>query len=225
MFFDTTDGTGAKSYPLMNRASLYEGANPNFLLSPTNAEAIKRYLYFKWTNNADTNWAYEPGASVTQTWPLPENLKVTNTTLRTAALGGYPLGDLYHWDKTRYNSWKAQAETERRRIDQWLATGVDPGPLSVEQQPGIPTAFTLGQNYPNPFNPGTKIDYSLPQSGHVSLKVYDLLGREVATLFDGEQVAGNYTATFDGAKLASGVYLYRLQSGTSSVAKKLVLMK
>jgi hypothetical protein len=89
----------------------------------------------------------------------------------------------------------------------------------------IPTKFNLSQNYPNPFNPTTKISYSLPQSGYITLKVYNILGQEVSTLFAGEQRAGNYVATFDASKLASGVYLYRLEAGTFSVTKKLVLLK
>jgi hypothetical protein len=92
---------------------------------------------------------------------------------------------------------------------------------------GVPNNFVLYQNYPNPFNPSTKIRYSIPvESGPVTLKVYDLFGREVAVLVDNEQKpAGVYEATFDASKLASGVYTYRLQSSSFIVSKKMVLMK
>jgi hypothetical protein len=89
----------------------------------------------------------------------------------------------------------------------------------------IPAEYTLSQNYPNPFNPTTNIDFSIPKSGYVSLKVYNTLGQEVATLFQGFQKAGFFKAEFNASKLASGVYLYRLESGNISIAKKLILMK
>ena len=89
----------------------------------------------------------------------------------------------------------------------------------------FPNRFELAQNYPNPFNPTTEIKYSAPQKGYVSLKVYDLLGREVATLFDGIQSPGEHSARFDGANRASGVYFYRLKEGATEATKKLVLLK
>lgn len=89
----------------------------------------------------------------------------------------------------------------------------------------VPATFALTQNYPNPFNPATQIEYTIPQSGLVTLKVYNLLGQEVATLLSEVQNAGNYKATFDGSKLASGVYFYRLDVGNFSATKKMILMK
>lgn len=80
------------------------------------------------------------------------------------------------------------------------------------QSPGIIKEYALEQNYPNPFNPKTVISYQLPVASKVSLKVYDVLGREVATLVDGMKDAGAYSATFDGARLASGVYIMRLSA-------------
>jgi len=89
-----------------------------------------------------------------------------------------------------------------------------------------PTRYTLAQNYPNPFNPSTTIGYSLPNAGNVTLKVYDLLGKEVATLVNGYQVAGNHKVTFNASHLTSGVYFYRLTTGSSyNVVKKMVLLK
>jgi hypothetical protein len=98
---------------------------------------------------------------------------------------------------------------------------------NVEQSevPNIPKEFSLRQNYPNPFNPSTVIEYQLPAKNMVSLKVFDILGREVITLVDKHQEAGIYQITFNGANLPSGIYLYRLQSGTFTETKKLVLLK
>jgi GH35 family endo-1,4-beta-xylanase len=96
---------------------------------------------------------------------------------------------------------------------------------SVSKEPSAPRFFSLGQNYPNPFNPTTRINYSVPVSGYVSLKVYSILGAEVATLYSGHRQAGDYSLTFNASGLPSGVYFYRLQSSTFSNTKKLTLMK
>jgi hypothetical protein len=89
----------------------------------------------------------------------------------------------------------------------------------------VPTAYSLSQNYPNPFNPTTNIEYSIPVSGQISLKVYNSLGQIVATLFEGHQKAGKHVAKFNASGLASGVYIYRLESGNTYLAKKFILMK
>ncbi|MHB8580109.1 MAG: alpha-amylase family glycosyl hydrolase [Ignavibacteriaceae bacterium] len=89
--------------------------------------------------------------------------------------------------------------------------------------------FELGQNYPNPFNPSTIIKYQLPKSGLVNLKIYDVLGREIETLVNKEEPAGSYTVQFNstakGISLPSGIYFYRLQSGSNIETKKMILMK
>ena len=89
----------------------------------------------------------------------------------------------------------------------------------------IPKVFSLSQNYPNPFNPTTQIKYSVPFSGNISLKVYNVLGVEVATLFEGVKQAGNYSTSFNASSLASGVYFYRLNADSYSETKKLMLLK
>jgi hypothetical protein len=89
----------------------------------------------------------------------------------------------------------------------------------------IQSNFEVSQNYPNPFNPSTVISYQLPVAGHVSLKVYNMLGQEVATLVDGVQDAGFKSVTFDASRLSSGVYFYRLQSGAFVQNNKMLLLK
>ena len=98
-------------------------------------------------------------------------------------------------------------------------TGVD------EFRPAVPAEFLLGQNYPNPFNPSTNIQYSLPSAQYVSLKVFDVLGRELQTLVQRQQEAGTHEVTFDGTELASGVYYYRLTAGNSIQIKRMLLVR
>ena len=95
----------------------------------------------------------------------------------------------------------------------------------VDNKVNLPTKFSLKQNYPNPFNPTTTISFSLPSKSFASLKVFDLIGREVATIVSEEMSAGNYTKQWNAAALTSGIYFYRLQSGTFTETKKLVLLK
>lgn len=89
----------------------------------------------------------------------------------------------------------------------------------------IPKEYSLSQNYPNPFNPSTTIEYSIPKDGNVSLKVYDINGRETATLIDKFQKAGSYITMWDASKYSSGVYFYRIISGSYVETKKMVLKK
>jgi len=89
----------------------------------------------------------------------------------------------------------------------------------------VPKVFSLSQNYPNPFNPMTKINYSIPNSVKVSLKVYDILGRLVKTLVNEQKDAGTHFVTFDGTGLSSGVYFYRIDAGDFVQSKKMVLVK
>ncbi|HXG37191.1 MAG TPA: T9SS type A sorting domain-containing protein [Bacteroidota bacterium] len=96
---------------------------------------------------------------------------------------------------------------------------------TAELNEAWPRTFALHQNYPNPFNPQTRIRYELPEASHVTLKVYDLLGREVRTLVDEFQTPGVYTALFSAEDLASGVYLYRLQVGAFTMTRKLLIIQ
>jgi hypothetical protein len=89
----------------------------------------------------------------------------------------------------------------------------------------LPASFSLQQNYPNPFNPETVIGYWLPVAGYVSLKVYDMLGREVATLVNEYKLAGNYSVQFNAGTFTSGVYFYRMESGSYTQTKKLIILK
>jgi len=103
----------------------------------------------------------------------------------------------------------------------------------VENGANVPATYALSQNYPNPFNPATTIRYALPERSNVTLKVYDMVGREVATLVKGEVAAGSYDVVFDASRLASGVYFYRILASPAGGSQrdpfvatyKLVLVK
>ena len=132
----------------------------------------------------------------TQGYPVPNNLRYSATLTGS---DGLPLGDLTWWPE--------------------ITTGVE------QINNSVPAKYTLSQNYPNPFNPTTNIKYSIPQSGFVTLKVYNMLGQEVATLVNQQQKVGEYNVDFDASNLASGVYMYRIQAGNVTLTKKMLLLK
>lgn len=97
--------------------------------------------------------------------------------------------------------------------------------LDELQSLNTPTIFFLRQNYPNPFNPSTIISWQSPVSSHQTLKVFDILGREIATLVDEYRAAGMYDIKFDASKLSSGIYIYRIQIGSFVSSKKMIYLK
>jgi len=98
-------------------------------------------------------------------------------------------------------------------------------PTSLKEETELPTKFSLSQNFPNPFNPVTSIEYRVASSEYVSLKVYNLLGKEVATLVNGMRSPGNYSVKFDGSELGSGIYIYKLQTESFTKSMKMMLLK
>jgi ELWxxDGT repeat protein len=100
-----------------------------------------------------------------------------------------------------------------------------PPPTVTEARTQLPIEFSLGQNYPNPFNPSTLINYTLASSAYVTLKVYNTLGQEIASLVNGQQEAGYKMAKFEITNLPSGIYIYRLSVGSFTDTKKMILMK
>ncbi len=110
----------------------------------------------------------------------------------------------------------------------FLASHMVSGPVTTveeDRNEGIPSTYKLNQNYPNPFNPTTTIEFALPKSSPVTLKIFDMLGREMATLVDEELPAGVHKVVFDAKKLPTGVYFYRLQAEAFSQIRRLILLK
>jgi hypothetical protein len=178
-------------------------------------------LWRQWDNNELYSFLH-PAWYIHADWPIPIDLSYTDTNLLTAGLEGFPLGDL-GWFPTQLAAWQAQRATEMDRIQKVLDTGRPYGTAVAAAQ--IPQAFQLQQNYPNPFNPSTVISYSLEKAGNVTLKVYNMLGQEVATLVNGFQTVNTYNVTFNASSLSSGIYLYELRTGSNVVTKKMILMK
>jgi Secretion system C-terminal sorting domain len=119
------------------------------------------------------------------------------------------------------NNW-GRVDTLVARSVSWLTDGIV---LDNPSEGSVPSEYTLEQNYPNPFNPSTTLVYSIPQESQVSLKIYDVMGREVVELVNGKQTAGSYSIEFEAASLASGTYFYKLTAGEFSSVKKMVLLK
>lgn len=111
-------------------------------------------------------------------------------------------------------------------VNMWIEVTVTTGTTDVGIEPGrIPTSFELQQNYPNPFNPSTVIRYSIPTAGNVTLKIYDLLGRELRSLVSGYQQRGAYEVVFNADGLPSGTYFYEIRSGNFADVKKMILIR
>jgi Secretion system C-terminal sorting domain len=157
-------------------------------------------------------------------WPIPVDLSYNNATLLAGATGGFPVGDL-NWFPTTKATWLAQRDAENTVITNALNTGITTIPTGVANVGNLPIKFQLHQNYPNPFNPSTTITFSLPHSTNTSLKVFDMLGREVALLVDGYMAAGSHEVHFNATSLASGIYYYKLTSGNFTEVKKMMLVK
>jgi len=156
------------------------------------------YLYIDGSNGAQLYWfSFPPYANSPSIGDFEGNGK----------------NDIVWWRRTQDSTW----------IEVYATKGISTG---VSQQvQNLPSTIKLGQNYPNPFNPSTTIQYSLPSNGNVTLKVYDVLGREVETLVNGRQAAGTHCVILNASRLASGVYFYQLQAGDNVQCKKLMVIK
>jgi len=121
-----------------------------------------------------------------------------------------------------YTSWTLTTGPPGRANTRFEFTGPT-GVSTITSE--IPDSYSLGQNYPNPFNPTTKINFALPKSGLVTLKIYDVLGREVKILVNDIKQAGNYSVDFNASEFSSGVYFYRLEAGTFNETKRMLMIK
>ena len=191
-------------HPKFTMANNYDGEDPGFVKPATNLDSLMVFLQYRYVTGGSCFWGYNPDLNAA--WPLKEDLSYTNATLLAGGSDGLPVGDLYHWFPAKYAQYVL--------------------PTSVKQTSNtVPQSMRLDQNYPNPFNPETKIAYAVPKTASVSLKIFNVLGQEVATLYNGIQSPGSYTATFNGVNLASGAYIYTLTVGDQTMTKKMLMLK
>jgi len=173
------------------------------------------------------------------------NMNVTaNTTLifTTYLVGAYDLNEYTSGHKSDANAGYLEGEryvksgTGDADMELWPGWDVHPwdsnfwlqGTIqvsSVEEIDFPPTVFSLSQNYPNPFNPSTTIHFTVPQNNQVTLKIFDVMGKEVATLINEEKSEGNYEIEFNATNLPSSIYFYQLRAGSFNQTKKMLLLK
>jgi hypothetical protein len=208
MFENDTDWPGLE---LENTTSLDPQFADYFDYSDTLINYSKYFYKYAWPDAKPTKFMMDPADAnpYTPTDPMFYDLKVTNTTLRTASTSGSVIGDLTWELENGYNS----TQTE-------IATKVS------EESLIQPDEFVLLQNYPNPFNPATTISFNIPVSEKVTLEVYNALGQKVSTILKEKSLrAGTHILKFNGSKLTSGIYFYRINAGDYSATKKMVLLK
>jgi hypothetical protein len=176
--------------------------------------------------NLDTTW--NPNDSVVTTIDgsgvLPIHLGISVSVPDTAIEGTYKaeVGVVAYYSGFLKGSSKF---TNKQAFIMSTFTVHVSGSSGINDEQKLPTEFNLAQNYPNPFNPTTIINYQLPSNSHVVLKVYNMLGQEAATLVNEKREAGKHTVEFDASRLTSGVYFYRIQAGSFTQTKKLLLLR
>ncbi len=148
---------------------------------------------------------------------LVDTSGITDTTFTFSNITLDP-GKIYFWRVAASNEY-GQSLFSNANGFKTIVTAV------TAEKNGVPADYNLAQNYPNPFNPSTEIKFAIPRSGFTSLKVYDVLGNEVAVLVNEDLGAGYYTARFDGTSLSSGLYIYVLQTNGQVLSKKMMMIK
>jgi hypothetical protein len=188
---------------------------PPTLLSPPIASNISRTPTFIWSKG--TAASYRLRVTDIVTGAVVIDVTVGDTTFLSNRI--LEAGKIYTWVVSASNAYGSSDWSAEGRF----RTGQD---VTVAERNGaVPNEFALSQNYPNPFNPATKIEFALPQSSLTTLKVYDLLGRELATLVQDDLAPGRYVVEFDGRDLPSGVYIYRLMANGSVQSRKMQLLR
>jgi hypothetical protein len=186
--------------------------------SPVNTDTVStKSITFRW----GTYGIFSTFHLQIATDSLFNNLIVDTTGFRSTLFtdSSFNKGTFYYWRVSNTNSAGTSSWSDTASFYVSSTVGVE------NSKSTLPQKFYLSQNYPNPFNPSTIINYEIPRSSFVSLKVYDILGREITTLVNEEKPAGKYNVTFNASKYSSGIYFYRIEAGGFSQIKKMVLLK
>lgn len=189
-----------------------------------NISSLNSFMYYSNYNNDSTFWSWLTNGKTDTLLiidPAAPNVDdpviIPSFGLKTIAAGdsvSYYVAIGYGKNK---NVLAANMQLAQQKYSQITAVNTISNP--------IPSDYSIDQNYPNPFNPVTKITYQIPKNGTVTLKVFNALGKEVATLVNAEKTAGKYTVDFSGQGLSSGIYFYSIQSGSFRETKKMILLK
>jgi len=256
-YLDTTFEAGSFEYDILGITHSYndvsfDGTSGQEL--PTRLtvynELLGSNLYEQWNSNPTDSLVYDPVTLGVQKGNWIDGFETVEgisvfMTAETRGISNQPVVREVNVGISRYLDWGNKIAfmsfdpvsiCSRPEIREYGFSEVSPlvvavewfmGTVNVNETKNYPLVFSLIQNYPNPFNPSTTLSYSIPEHGMVELKVYDVLGREVATLVNKEQSAGSYQVQFtsNNYQLTSGVYFYKLQSGGFFESRKMVLLK
>jgi hypothetical protein len=173
-----------------------------------------------WFTSRDIAGSWSTPENITMSPALPELVLHAAPLLKSNGSDSYTM---YMSVSTSRDNLSNPGEVDVTMM--WVGSHTFNVVTDVRELPGVPETYALEQNYPNPFNPSTVINYSIPTAGFVSLKVYDLLGQEIATLVSEDHQPGNYSVDFSATDLANGAYFYRITAGSFTDVKKMVLMK
>jgi hypothetical protein len=191
-------------------------------------EVVDQQVTVLQNETGPTVWKTVNVSNVPELQGIQQNFWVWLETISTEPVDRYPqvLGDsAMAWDDIHNYTWGGAGAPNTAaffyQIHAVINAGTDADDLPIE----IPAVWNLEQNYPNPFNPATEIRYSVPKAERMTLKVFNVVGQEVATLVDGMVDAGNHVAVFDASHLPSGVYMYRLESESFTATNKMLLLK
>lgn len=188
----------------------------------------------------ETGWAYDISFDIAGSNATTIDVWIQENHADYATLDGQTFDVTTDWQTITYTTTEMSADDDNVKLtfvlgnvalgDEIYIDNVSmfyTGTVDIEESIAIaqPSNYSISQNYPNPFNPSTVINYSIPKQSNVSIKVYDILGTEVATLMNEEKAIGNYSVKFDGSNLSSGLYFYKLQAGEFVGTKKMMLIK
>ncbi len=207
----TSGSNGINQYQFWSQVFQFRTANPIAISNPyypiNNSIGVPLGIELRWAKAPSTaSYGLQFSTDSTFKFLLNNYNGIKDTAMKMDSLA---YSTKYYWriktiDSLGYGYWSQE----------WRFTTLN-----------LPSNFNLYQNYPNPFNPITKIEYDISQPEHVSLKIFDMLGREIATIVNEDKPAGSYKVEFNGSNLSSGIYFYKIYTGNYSSVRKMILLK